>query len=237
MDPWQRPWHAIGRVPRLHQPVMNKPGFRKSRPGGPRPKAEPEGDGFLSSSLFSQAQILQLMKNEFARARRHGLPLGCMMLQIDRLPQLVDLHGASLRSVVRAAMARLVREKTRGSDMIGTTNDDRYLVVLPHTNLTQTRIVAERLHGLFGEFEVAIDGRALALGLSIGITAFDDQKALFFDTLLAQSEAALEFAAGEGGDQVASFGETQLRGSLGEGRGDTGERRRASDRDDNGDGP
>lgn len=191
---------------------MTRPGFRKGRQGrGPAPAGRDGGDGFLSSSLFSQAQILQLMKNEFARSRRHGLPLGCLLLQVDRLPQLVDLHGAELRQVVRTTVAQLVREKTRGSDLLGATNDDRYLLVLPHANLDQTRTVAERLHHVFRGLEVAVDGRPLALSASIGFSASEAQRTMFFDTLLAQAEAALAFAAEHGGDQVVSFGETQLR--------------------------
>lgn len=191
---------------------MTRPGFRKGRPGGGR---APAGDGFLSSSLFSQAQILHLMKNEFARARRHGIPMGIVLLQVDRLAQLADLHGASLRLSVRQAVARLVRDKTRGSDLLGTTNEDRYLLVMPHTDLGQARIVADRLHQAFQEAHVTVDGTALPLSVSVGLTACDDQGTLFFDSLLAQAETALEYASQRGGSQVASFGETQLRESGG----------------------
>src|SRR5690606_4076495 len=124
---------------------MTKPGFRKGRPGGRTAGssgAMAGGDGFLSSSLFSQAQILHLMKNEFARGRRHGVPLACVVLQVDRLPQLVDLYGLALRQVVRETLADLVRQKTRGSDMLGVANEDRYLLMLPHTGLEAARIVA-----------------------------------------------------------------------------------------------
>lgn len=191
---------------------MTRPGFRKGRNAGGRASAAAsDGDGFLSTSLFSQAQILHLMKNEFARARRHGIPMGVLMLQVDRLAQLVDLHGPALRAAVKGAIARLVREKTRGSDLLGTTNDDRYLLVLPHTDNVQTRIVGERLHELFQEVDVTVDGRALLLTASIGMTSCDDKGTLFFDTLLSQAESALEYAQRFGGDQVVSFGETQLR--------------------------
>ena len=189
---------------------MTKPGFRKGRPGGGR--AQPvDNDGFLSSSLFSQAQILHLMKNEFARARRHGIPMGVVILQVDRLTQLTDLHGAELRASVKQSVARLVRDKTRGCDLLGTTNDDRYLVVLPHTDLTQARIVADRLHQFFSEVDVTVDGAPLALTASVGLTACDDQGTLFFDSVLSQAEKALEYAMARGGDRVASFGESTLR--------------------------
>jgi diguanylate cyclase (GGDEF)-like protein len=191
---------------------MTRPGFRKGRPGGPRPGGHADqGEGFLSSALFSQAQILHLMKNEFARSRRHGIPLGCVLMQVDRLQQLVDLHGASLRTAVRQAISGLVREKTRGADLLGATNDDRYMLVLPHTTLDQTRIVADRLRSVFSELEIAVDGRELALSLSAGISA-GDQQTLFFDSLVGQAEAALEYAMQNGGNQVVSFGEAKLRG-------------------------
>lgn len=189
---------------------MTRPGFRKGRPGGGRAPAA-DGEGFLSSSLFSQAQILHLMKNEFARARRHGIPMGIVLLQVDRLAQLADLHGANLRLSVKQAVARVVRDKTRGSDLLGTTNDDRYLLVMPHTDLGPARIVADRLQQVFQEVDVTVDGTPLALSVSVGLTACDDQGTLFFDSLLSQAETALEYASQRGGNQVASFGETQLR--------------------------
>jgi len=191
---------------------MTRPGFRKGSQGGKPASARLGGEGFVSSAMFSQAQILHLMKTEFARARRHGFPLGCLLLQVDRMPQLVDLYGVDLRNSVRDTLGRLVRDKTRGADTLGVVNEDRYLLVLPHTDIDQTRAVAERLRNLFSEYEVAIDGRALDLTLSIGLTATGDSQAMFFDTLVGQAEAALEFAIEQGGDRIASFGETQLLG-------------------------
>lgn len=190
---------------------MTKPGFRKTRPSGTSAGGRETSEGFLSGSLFSQAQILHLMKNEFARSRRYGLPLGCIVLQVDRLPQLVDLYGAELRHEVRSAMAQLVRDKTRGSDLLGTTNDDRYLLLLPHTDLPGTRLVADRLLEAFAGLEVAVDGKPLALSVSIGVSSVVDHKAMFFDTLLAQAESALDDAARAGGGLVRSFGESRLR--------------------------
>ncbi len=190
---------------------MSKPGFRKGRPGVRATGARDAGEGFVSSSMFSQAQILQLMKTEFARSRRHGFALGCLLLQVDRMSQLVDLYGADLRNTVRDTLSRLVREKTRGADILGVVNEDRYLLVLPHTNIEQTRIVAERLHAMFREYEILAEGRVLDLTLCIGLTATGDSQAMFFDTLVGQTEAALDYALRHG-NRIASFGETQLLG-------------------------
>src|SRR5712671_1380615 len=190
---------------------MTRPGFRKGRPGGTRaPGPAESSEGFLSSALFSQAQILHLMKAEFARARRYGLPLGCLLLQVDRLPQLVDLYGVTLRDLVRQSVIKLAKDKTRGADLLGTTSEDRYLLVLPHTTLAQAMVVAERMLAMFRTLEFAVDGRELLLTMSLGVTACEDQQTMFFDSMLAQAEAALEYATQKGGDQVASFGHARI---------------------------
>ncbi len=202
---------------------MTKPGFRKGRPAGTLGAAGRgqggESGAFVSGALFSQAQILQLMKNEFARSRRHEIPLACLLLQVDRLAQLVDLYGAGLRQTVQENVATMVRDRTRGADLLGVTSADRYLLVLPHTGLEETRVVADRLQRRFAELEIAVDGRPLALTMSIGIAASVDGDTLFFDTLVAQAEAAIDYATERGGNTIVSFGETQLHGRDGGGEG------------------
>jgi len=165
----------------------------------------------VSGALFSQAQIMQLMKNEFARARRHGFPLGCLLLQVDRLAQLVDLYGAGLRQSVRTAVADMVRQRTRDPDLLGVSSNDRYLVILPHSDVGQARVVADRLREVFSGLSIEVDGRELALSMSIGISASSDGETMFFDTLVAQAEAALDYANQNGGNLVVSFGEARLR--------------------------
>jgi GGDEF domain-containing protein len=83
--------------------------------------------------------------------------------------------------------------------------------VLPHTDHEHTRLVSERLHQVFQDVEVTVDNRPLHLSIQVGFTACDDQSTLFFDSLLAQVEAAVEFAQQNASDHAVSFGEVQLR--------------------------
>jgi diguanylate cyclase (GGDEF)-like protein len=206
----------VGYGPRAGTIDRMSTGFRRSPSGGSKGGPFREGaEGFVSGALFSKAQILHLMKTEFARARRHRLPLGCLCLQVDRMAQLVDLHGVALRSVVREALTRLVREKTRGADTLGMVTEDRYLLLLPHADIEQTRKVGERLRQLFGDHELVVDGRVLELKLSVGVAAIGDQQTMFFDTMVNQAETALDWAMRHGGDRTVSFGETQLLGGPG----------------------
>ena len=85
-------------------------------------------------------------------------------------------------------------------------------MLLPETPIDGARLVVERLRRGFADVEVVVDGKPLALTLSGGISAMQGKETMFFDSLLAQAEAAVERAEQLGGDQVLSFGECTLQG-------------------------
>ncbi|MEE2887986.1 MAG: GGDEF domain-containing protein [Planctomycetota bacterium] len=187
--------------------------FRSSERGGGKLSGRFTSAGPVAGSPFSQAQILHLMKTEFARARRYGFPVACMLVRVDRLETLVDLHGAALRDTVREELGRLVLEKTRGADHLGLASEDRYLVVLPHTSGEEGLLVGDRLLEAFEVLEIRVGTNVLALQLSVGVSSSDDQETLFFDTLLARAEAALEHAARDGGNSACLFHKDQVSGA------------------------
>jgi diguanylate cyclase (GGDEF)-like protein len=184
--------------------TMTKPGFRTGKPGERRSSAAGEEEG-SAGRPFSQAQILDLMKIEFARARRYGFAVACILIQVNRLVALTDVHGTPLREGVRRELCRLVREKTRSSDYLGTFGDSGYLVILPHADADRAEAVAARILKDFGALAVEAEGTPLHLCLSLGVAASEDQETLFFDTLVSQAEVALQWAMDAEGDQVMVF--------------------------------
>lgn len=187
---------------------MANPEFRKSSSrssGGSSLSSRFASPEAVAGSPFTQAQILHLMKTEFARGRRYGFPVSCIVIQVDRLTQLVDLHGARLRDVVRRELSRLVSTKTRGADHLGLVSDDRYLLVLPHADEEAAIRVGERIWEAFGMLEVDVAGTILSVNVSVGIASSDDQQTMFFDTILSQAEAALGWAVDAGGNQTVVF--------------------------------
>lgn len=187
---------------------MANPEFRKGSAraaGGRSLSGRFQAPEAVAGSPFTQAQILHLMKTEFARGRRYGFPVSCILIQVDRLTQLVDLHGTQLRDVVRRELIRLVSTKTRGADQLGLVSDDRCLLVLPHADEEGAVRVGQRIGEAFSMLEVEVGGALLSLTLAIGVATSDEQQTMFFDTILSQAEAALGWAVDAGGNQTAVF--------------------------------
>src|SRR5881296_1475295 len=108
--------------------------------------------------LFSYPQVIHLLTVEFARARRYAYPLSCLLLRVDGLETLRDLHGYRARDLVRERAIALVRRESRSCDFLGRFPDDRLLVVLPHTDLEGALVLADRVRAALGSLEIEVEG-------------------------------------------------------------------------------
>lgn len=147
----------------------------------------PRGPG-----LFSQTQIRHLMRTEFERAKRYAYSLTCMLLEIDGIGAFRDRVGFDAKEALLDDLILLLRKETRTCDYIGRMLDDRFLMVLPHTDPEGAEILAKRLQSLAEG--LATEG--FTPKLSIGTSHFTDGAPVFFDVLLESAQNALESASG-----------------------------------------
>lgn len=147
----------------------------------------PRGPG-----LFSQTQIRHLMRTEFERAKRYAYSLTCMLVEIDGLGAYRDRAGFDAKEALLDDLILLLRKETRTCDYLGRMLDDRFLIVLPHTEPDGAEVLGVRLQGLVAE----LHAEGFEPKLSIGTSHFVDGVPVFFDVLLETATAALESAGG-----------------------------------------
>lgn len=151
----------------------------------------PKGPG-----LFSLTQIRHLMRTEFERAKRYEYSLACLLVEIDGVGTYRDREGFDAKEALLDDLIALLRRETRSCDYLGRMLDDRFLLVLPHTEPEGTGTLSRRLQDLAGGLTPNTAGEPFVVRLSIGASHFRDGKPVFFDVLLESAEAALESAAG-----------------------------------------
>ena len=155
------------------------------------------------AGVFSLSQIRHLMRVEFGRAQRYGYPLSCLVIGIDRLDSLRDLYGYEFREQVLAAAIELLQEETRTCDYLGRLMDDRLMAILPHTTAEGAQASARRILAAARRLVFQPQGNAsIRVTLSIGISHYEDDNTLFFDSLVEAAEGALSEAARSGGDRA-----------------------------------
>lgn len=154
--------------------------------------------GAQEPGLFSYAQIVHLLKAEFARARRYQIPLACFVVRVDRLESLRDLYGYRAKGFILDRVVRVLRREIRACDVLGQAPDDQLLLIAPHTDREGARAMGERLRATIAACDFEVEGKAIQVTLSLGGAIYQERNTLFYD--------ALVYAAEEAADQVLRGG-------------------------------
>ncbi|HVS18548.1 MAG TPA: GGDEF domain-containing protein [Planctomycetota bacterium] len=153
--------------------------------------------------LFSLAQIMHLLRIEFARAQRYEYPLSCLLIAVDGLGHIRDTYGYEAKQSVLDEVAGALQAETRSCDFLGRLMDDRLLAVVPHTMRDGARVLAERLLAAVRKLRFESGGDRVPITLSIGVTHNGAGSTLFFDALLQAGEGALAESVVAGGDRLS----------------------------------
>jgi diguanylate cyclase (GGDEF)-like protein len=142
-----------------------------------------------------------LLESELARARRHGVPLGLALVDLDHFAAVNARFGRPAGDGVLAEAALVLRLALRESDVLARVGADQFAVLLPETDLGPAHRCGERLRHALEEHRFARVGHISA---SIGVTA-SPRGGLEGVELLASGDQALGLAKKAGRRRVAAF--------------------------------
>ncbi|MEO6857127.1 MAG: GGDEF domain-containing protein, partial [Solirubrobacteraceae bacterium] len=149
------------------------------------------------TGLTSHGHFQQLLGAEMEQVRRYRYPVGLVMIDIDDFKSINDLYGHQQGDVVLRKVADILRETSRDVDFAARYGGEEMALILPHTDLEGTFVIAERFREAIEALEVPLlEGEgALRITASFGAAASaDGQK----NDLIAAADSALYVAKREG---------------------------------------
>ncbi len=156
------------------------------------------------TGLYNHAFILNEVQREIERSHRYGRAMSVVMLDIDHFKRYNDTYGHLQGDVVLRETAYILRSKLRTTDMIGRYGGEEFAAVLPEANLTQARMVAERLRTGVTEHSTKHRGIMIPIHISLGVaTCTPGTKT--GEILIEQADQALYEAKRKGRNQVVVF--------------------------------
>lgn len=158
------------------------------------------------TGLLNRRAITEHAEAEWHRAHREKRPLSLVLIDLDHLKEINDIHGHLIGDQALVVVGELLRSSMRRYDWAGRWGGDEFLLVLPGTNQREAVEVAERLrervkqHGL-----KANQSGPIELHLSLGVASLDEVKPdVPLRNLLATADQALYIAKQSGRDRVAT---------------------------------
>lgn len=149
------------------------------------------------TGLSNRAHVDAELARELDRARRYGHACAIVMFDVDDFKAINDRQGHAEGDRVLCAIASVIAETVRASDLVGRWGGEEFLVLCPETSADDARALAERVRlavrGLgFG------DGRIHTISAGVAEISGDGGA----DDLLRRADAALYDAKRAGRDRV-----------------------------------
>ena len=162
-----------------------------------------EKDGL--TGLFRHSHIIEQLEVAVRRADRQHGKLAVAMLDIDGFKEVNDEHGHLVGDQVLKALAYLLRQRLRMSDVLGRFGGDEYVVVLPDTDGAAALDKMDDIRRNFAAIDHETGHGSFSVTLSCGVGEFP--AALTSHELIAAADEALYRAKRRGRNRVLLVGD------------------------------
>ena len=103
------------------------------------------------TGLFNRRHVLEVLEGAVGRSLADGQRLAVAMIDLDHFKRINDQHGHLIGDAVLRDFATLLRQRLRGSDVVGRYGGEEFVVVLNSATADAARRVIEQLRGALRE--------------------------------------------------------------------------------------
>ena len=160
------------------------------------------------TGVLRRNAFLEAAERDISLAVRHGRPLSCLVIDLDRFKAVNDTYGHAAGDQVLRGFALCCRGHLRDADYLGRLGGEEFGLILRETALPDAFCLAERLRNAVAQSIFVSEGTALSITASFGLAAVTAATSSAA-TLLAAADAALYRAKAGGRDRVAVQGASE----------------------------
>ncbi len=155
------------------------------------------------TELMNRGSFMNSLAAEFQRSQRHARPLSVLMLDIDHFKSINDQHGHRAGDTVLRETAATCHAALRAEDLAGRLGGEEFGFILPETDESGAREVAEKIRRTVEELHVAHpeNGSNIFCTCSIGVATLTGGES-DHEELLSLADAALYQAKSSGRNRI-----------------------------------
>lgn len=162
------------------------------------------------TGIFNRRYMDRRLTEEIASARRYGLKLAILLLDIDHFKRINDRHGHQAGDQILNTFVRIVAGELREPDILTRYGGEEFLIIAPHTPLWGATDLAERVRKCIETHDFNLlnawdRARAVKVTVSIGVASTGNGKE-DRETLVHTADENLLRAKQEGRNRVIACG-------------------------------
>jgi diguanylate cyclase (GGDEF)-like protein len=152
--------------------------------------------------LYHRRYLLHQLAYEAKRSARYGTPLAVVLVDVDNLKKINRAYGILTGDSVLIETGQILLKMTRNPEVVGRNDTQDFMLIVPHTNESGARTLAERICRTIGEHHFVLEKLDLHVTVSIGIAATSNGDLAENLALFGRAEAALTRAKRSGKNRV-----------------------------------
>jgi two-component system, cell cycle response regulator len=161
------------------------------------------------TSLPNRRAIEDWAGRQLSGAARYGFSFWVALADLDHFKTVNDTYGHDAGDTVLKAFSKILKSKSRRSDICGRIGGEEFLFVMTHATKEDAKRVIECVRAELEATKFNFNGNSLTVTASLGLAGFAGKRAPEFSQLVAQADSALYSAKRLGRNRV-EIGEVQL---------------------------
>jgi diguanylate cyclase (GGDEF)-like protein len=141
------------------------------------------------TGLYNRRRFHDALTSEYERAKRYGTPFSLIMTDIDYFKKINDNYGHDVGDAVLKEVSEILMKSVRDIDTVARYGGEEFMIILPNTDKTHSRIVAERMRQAIENHNFAGVDRKITT--SVGISGMPDIKIENEDKLIRCADFAM----------------------------------------------
>ena len=160
------------------------------------------------TGLFNKKTIMEKIKLEIDRARRHSNNLSILFIDLDKFKEYNDINGHLMGDKLLYDFSNMLKSKTRSIDIIGRFGGDEFIIIAPQTGTDGSLMLAENLLKSINDFQYKMNESDTKHNVtcSIGISVYPDNST-DLDELIDKADKALYTSKKKGKNTYTLYSE------------------------------
>lgn len=160
------------------------------------------------TGLWNHAELQQRLREEMARAQRHGRPMSLLFADVDNFKSFNDAHGHRMGDDLLRQVAARIGVSMRATDFVARYGGDEFAVILPETPVNGASVACDNLRRAIEAEPFRVGDERVRITISGGVAAYPEAGSTAED-LIDAGDRALREAKRGGGNYIRLHGASQ----------------------------